>query len=188
MKKSIVRVGYAPITDGETGDTYAAIKWLESDKAGGREYSSDPEGESTEIYADGKVVLSCDSNNGYTHKLTLLDLIDDVAKDWLGRTVNTGGVSEYGNVSEYPRFALLIAEEKTAGGVVVSTYYNSQVSKRPSKAGKTSEGKLEGQYAEFEIKSRPRASDTLICWETTVTDVSKLPTAVGEPTTTQTAG
>lgn len=186
MKKSIVRVGYAQITAGAEGiDEYAPIKWLESEKAGGREYSSEPEGESTEIYADGKVVRSCDSNNGYKHTLTLLDLIDDVAKDWLGRAVNANGVAEYGNMTEYPRFVLLIAEEMTEGGVKVATYYNSQVYKRPKKAGKTSEGKIEGQFAEFEIASRPRASDTLICWEHDVVSVSALPTSVGEPTIAQ---
>lgn len=180
MKVSIAKVGYATITDGDTADTYGTIKWLESEKAGGREYTADPRGELAEIYADGKTVITCDTNDGYDIKLTLIDIIDDISKDWLGRTVDkNGNVAEYGNVTQYPRFALILSEKTSDGAGKLSTYYNVQISKRPSKAGKTSEGKLEGQYSEYQLVARPREADTLVCYEQAG---NTLPTAVPEPT------
>lgn len=183
MKKSIAKVGYAPITrtTSSTGttDTYGAVTWLESEKAGGREYSAEPRGEVSEVYADGKVVLSLDSNDGYDIKLTLLDIIDDIKKAWLSQTASTDGIVEYGNVSEYPSFALLLAEDLTNATIELTTYYNTQVTKRPTKNGKTSEGKFEAQFKEFELAARPRSSDTAVCFEKIITS---LPTAVPEPT------
>lgn len=181
MKKSIARVGHFPITPGNASgpEAYGTIIWLESEKSGGREYTAEPKGETTEIYADGKAVISVDDNSGYDIKLVLLSLIDDIAIAWLGRTKDAdGGLAEYANAGEYPRFGLAIAEDTTDGAGLISYYYNCQISKRPSKSGKTSEGKLEGQYAEFQIAARPRASDSLICYEKTG---KILPTAVPEP-------
>lgn len=186
MKKSIAKVGYFTITPPTTAGakpTYGAITQLESEKSGGREYSAEPNGESADIYADGKVVISLDSNNGYDIKLTLLDLIDDVAQNWLGRSVDTDkkGIAEYANSTEYPKFGLVILENTTDGLGKLTFYYNCQVSKRPSKTGKTSEGKLEGQFAEFQIAARPRDYDSLVCYEHTGTTI---PSAVMEPTVT----
>lgn len=183
MKKTIAKVGYFKITaPTEPGGkpTYGAITQFESEKSGGREYSAEPNGEPAQIYADGKVVLSVDSNNGYDIKLTLLDLVDDVSKEWLGRTVDAdgSGVAEYADVTEYPRFGLVILEDTTDGLGKLTFYYNCQVSKRPNKAGKTSEGKFEGQFAEFQIAARPRENDHLVCYEHTGTVI---PAAVMEP-------
>lgn len=190
MKKSIAKVGYFPITEPtEPGGkpTYGPIKQLESEKSGGREYSADPNGENTEIYADGKVVLSVDSNNGYDIKLTLLDLIDDVAKDWLGRTLDEDGkgVAEYANAPENPKFGLVISEDTTDSLGKLTFFYNCQVSQRPSKAGKTAEGKLEGQFTEFAIAARPRDYDSLVCYEHQGTVI---PAAVIEPATATGSG
>jgi phi13 family phage major tail protein len=167
LKKSIVKVGTFPITQSETGETsYGSIEWLESKKSGGREYSAEPSGEMTEVYADGKVVYCAEENNGYTIKLTLLALIDKIAKEWLGYTVDSRkGVAEYATGKEYPHFGLAIAEDTTDGKTTITFYYNCQISKRPTKAGKTSEGKFEAQFAEFELNSRPREPDKLVCYE-----------------------
>lgn len=181
MKKSIVKVGHFTITKAENGAiTYGPINWLESKQSGGREYSAEPTGELAEVYADGMVVYSAEENTGYNIKLVLLSLIDDIAQAWLGYTVDTvkKAVAEYADAGERPYFGLAIAESTTSGKDKVSFYYNCQVSKRPSKNGKTAEGKFEPQFAEFELAARPRPQDTLVCYEI---PVETLPTAVLEP-------
>lgn len=183
MKKSIVRVGTFPITQAEDGEiSYGAIEWLESEKSGGREYSAEPSGENAEVYADGRVVYSAEENNGYTIKLVLLSLIDKIAKEWLGNRVDasTKSVAEYADGAQRPYFGLAIAESTTSGETVVTYFYNCQVSKRPTRSGKTTEGKFEAQFAEFEIAARPRESDSLVCYEVAAAG-GALPSAVAEP-------
>lgn len=184
MKKSIVHVGYFPITTGDKGvQTYGTISWLESNLAGGREYSAEPTGEASEVYADSVVVYSAEENSGYNIKLTLLDLIDNVAKDWLGLEVNSvsGSIAEYANAGERPRFGLAIVETTTGSKNVITFYYDCQASKRPSEKGKTGEGKFEAQYAEFELAARPRLKDTLVKFRESI-PVMTYPTTVSEPT------
>lgn len=181
MKKSIVKVGTFAVTESETGEvTYGAVEWLESKKSGGREYSAEPNGEVTEIYADGRVVYSVEDNNGYTIKLVLLALIDKIAKDWLGYTVDAAkkATAEYADGKERPHFGLAIAESTTEGTTQITFYYDCQVTKRPTKSGKTTEGKFEAQFAEFELAARPRESDSLVCYEL---ECSTLVTTVPEP-------
>lgn len=158
LKKTIAKVGYAlQGVDGEGKITYGPVKWFVSTEAGGREYSAEPSGELTEVYADGQCVYSAEDNNGYTVKLILLSVIDNIDKDWLGNIIDANGVAEYATATEKPKFALIVVEETTNGIGQTTIYYNSQVSKRPTAAGKTSEGgKFEAQFAEFEIAARPR--------------------------------
>lgn len=164
MRKSIVKVGYFPITEVEGAETYGAIKWLESEKSGGRAYSAAPKGELSEVYADGRVVYSEETNDGYDISLTLIDLIDDIAEDWLGRTVTETGVAEYANANT-PKFGLAIAESTSDGVGEITIYYNCKVNARPTKAGATTEGSFAAQYTEFAIGARPRAKDMLVKYE-----------------------
>ena len=79
IEKTIARIGYAMITAATASAiTYGNLTWLESEKAGGREISSEPQGELQEEHADGKVVMSYDNNGGYKHNLTLLAALDSV--------------------------------------------------------------------------------------------------------------
>lgn len=181
MEKTIAKVGYAPIEVGSDGtETYGSVIWLESKLSGGREYSAEPTGEATEIYADGVVVYSSEENSGYSIKLTLLALIDKVEKDWLGFTVDPAkkSVAEYANSGSRPYFALLVSVADETWKETVITYYNCQASKRPSHTVKTSEGKLDPQFAEFEIAARPREKDHLVRYKLPVT---ALPATVPEP-------
>ena len=74
-----------------------------------------------------------------------------IDKDWLGNIIDANGVAEYATATEKPKFALIVVEETTNGIGQTTIYYNSQVSKRPTAAGKTSEGgKFEARFAEFE--------------------------------------
>lgn len=165
LKKSIVDVGYAPIT-GVADDgtyTYDNIVWLIATEAGGREYSAEPKGEATEIYANGIVVYSAEENNGYDIKLTLLAAIDDVEKDWIGNDVIAGGgIIEKAKSAERPKFALIVVEDTTAETGLTTVFFNCSVSTRPSISGKTSEGKFDPQFPEYAISARPRPEDKLV--------------------------
>lgn len=183
MKKSIARVGIALIENpGTETEAIGEYTWLESEKAGGREYSAEPQGESTEVYADGRSVFSLNENNGYNITLTLLAIIDKIAIDILGRKKTKEGIAEYADGKEAPRFALALAEDDTEGNRVISQYPNCQISGRPSKNGKTSEGSFDPQFPQFAIAARPRAKDKLVCHEITKKQTEELPTEFVEPT------
>lgn len=170
LTKSISKIGYAIATVSDTSVTYSAPKWLPTFEAGGREYSAEPNGEVTEIYADGICVYSQEDNNGYDINLTLLAVIDDIQKDWYGfekvtnESGNTGTV-EYANAKTYPKFALFICEDTTNGVGKTTIFYYCNINKRPSKSGKTAEGKFDPQFPQFELASRPRSTDRLVKWE-----------------------
>lgn len=166
MKKQLVKVGYAPAVMSPDGSmTYEEIIKLETTLSGGREYSAEPVGDTTEVYADSVSVYTDEANNGYDIKLTLIALIDKVEKEWLGFAVDESGktTDEYANAPARPRFALLVADATTDGKGEITVFYNCQVSKRPGISGKTAEaGKFDPQYQEFEIAARPRISDGLV--------------------------
>lgn len=188
MNTGIARVGYAKVTVGTDGAiTYGSVMKLESELSGGREFTADPKGDLTEVYADGKLVKSVEVNDGYDIKLILLDIIDDIHKDWLDNTVDSEHktVAEYSKTKQRPKFCLILAETTDDGLGKITYYYNAQVTKRPSKSSKTSEGKFEAQFKEFAIGARPRPTDGLVCYETTGTEI---PAAVVEPTTEETEG
>lgn len=163
MKKSIVKVGYAPITwSGESKKySYGAIKFFESEKSGGREFKATPRGELTEIYADGKRVIAVNENDGYDIDLQLLDIVDDIDKDWLGNEVSTdgSGIAEYNTGAELPKFALAIVHTQTDGKYLTEFYYQVQATARPDKSGKTSEGKFEASFLDIKLKASPREHD-----------------------------
>lgn len=161
FKKSIAKVGYAPITENEDGtSSYGAVKWFESKVSGGREYTAEPAGETTEVYADGIAVYSAEENNGYDIKLILLAAIDDVEVDWLGNEkVSGGGIAEIARPIARPKFALIFVEDTTNEAGTTTIYFCCSVSKRPSMSGKTSEGKFELQFPEYQISARPRPED-----------------------------
>ncbi len=165
LKKGIAKVGYAPITVSGAGEyTYGNVKWLKSDEAGGREYTAEPNGENTEIYADSISVYSAEENNGYDITLILLAVIDDIEKDWLNNSeLATGGYVEIASPVAKPKFALFLIEDTSNNTGQTTVFFNCQVSKRPSKTGKTSEGSFEAQFPEYTISARPRPSDRWVC-------------------------
>lgn len=154
MVKTIAKVGYA--TYDEEQGTYGTVKQLESDEAGGRNFSAEPRGEVTEIYADGKVAIAVDNNDGYDIDLELLDIIDDIEKDWLGTSVNTstGAKAEFSTGALMPKFCLLLLEE-TVGGSQLTYYPMCQCTKRASRSSKTSEGTFDPQFPTISIAARP---------------------------------
>lgn len=162
LPRSIKNVGYAKITsvDNNTGKpTYGNVNWLVHNEAGGREYTAEPKGEVSSIWADGQEVYGEEENCGYDLALTLLSVIDDIDEDWLNRVVASDGSysEEYADTGEYPHFALLIIEDTTDGVGQTRVFYDCHVTKRPTESGKTSEGgALDPMFPEYAISAVPR--------------------------------
>ena len=163
LPRTIKNVGYALITavDNNTGKpTYGSVKWLVHNEAGGREYSAEPKGEVSSIYADGIEVYGEEENCGYDITLTLLSWIDDIDDEWLNRVIDeTNGTfsEEYADTGAYPHFALIIIEDTTDGVGQTTIWYDCHVTKRPTESGKTSEGgALDPMFPEYAISSIPR--------------------------------
>lgn len=184
LPRSIKNVGYAMITsvDNNTGKpTYGDVQWLVHNEAGGREYTAEPKGEVSSVWADGVEVYSEEENSGYDITLTLLAFIDDTDEDWLNRVVDSNGqyVEEYAGTGEYPHFALLIIEDTTDGVGQTHVFYDCHVTKRPTESGKTSEGgALDPMFPEYAISAVPR--EDCGCVERKIKGKSKL-SAVPEP-------
>ena len=192
MKKSIVAVGWFPIEfTKETGYTYDKINWFGDGEAGGRDFTADPRGELTEVYANGKCVLSVNENDGYDIKLQLLSVVDDIEKEWFGRDVDaaTHAVAEYSDGKEFPKFGLVVVYTNVSGGYIVEWYYQCQVSKRNAKSGKTTEGKFEAQFLDLELTAKPRENDNADKRLVTYTEyLEAMPEAVNEPAKTSNSG
>ena len=187
MIKTLAKVGYAPIKTAEDAPyTYDDIIYFKSKEAGGREVSSEPKGETTPIYADGVVVYTADENAGYDHKVQLIDIIDKIDTDWLGNLKTTeGGILEVNSGEEKPHFALIVAKERFNGDTKyeVDIFFDTQVSKRPARNSKTSEGKFDPQFIDYELTSVPRTDNHFVRY-TLYTD--ELPKTVTVPTVTET--
>ncbi len=184
LPRSIKNVGYAMITsvDNNTGKpTYGNVNWLVHNEAGGREYTAEPKGEVSSIWADGHEVYGEEENCGYDLALTLLSVIDDIDEDWLNRVVASDGSysEEYADTGEYPHFALLIIEDTTDGVGQTRVFYDCHVTKRPTESGKTSErGALDPMFPEYAISAVPR--EDCGCVERKIKAKTKI-SAVPEP-------
>lgn len=182
MIKTIAKVGYAKLNeDAESNITYDPVTWFKSKEAGGREFSAEPNGEVAKIEADGQYIYNAEDNQGYDISLTLIDIIDNIDKDWLGNIVTDEGVFEYNNNEEKPRFALVVANETLAGKTKysVDTYYNCMVSSRPTRSSKTSAGNIDPNFPEYKISSYP-LPDIKLVRNTKLLDT--LPTSISLPT------
>lgn len=184
LPRSIKNVGYAMITsvDNNTGKpTYGNVNWFVHNEAGGREYTAEPKGEVSSIWADGQEVYGEEENCGYDLALTLLSVIDDIDEDWLNRVVASDGSysEEYADTGEYPHFALLIIEDTTDGVGQTRVFYDCHVTKRPTESGKTSEGgALDPMFPEYAISVVPR--EDCGCVERKIKAKAKI-SAVPEP-------
>jgi len=186
MNRTLAKVGYALIkTTEDASYTYDDIIYFKSKEAGGREVSSDPQGEPTVIDADGIVVYRAEENSGYTHKVQLIDIIDKIDTDWLGNKKTTeGGILETNSGAERPRFALVVAKERLNADTKyeVDIYFDTQVSKRPARNIKSVVGKFEPEFIDYELTSVPRTDNKDVRY-TMYTD--ELPTTIPTPVVTE---
>lgn len=167
LEKTLARIGYAMITASTPSSvTYGPVNWLDSTKAGGREISSEPQGELQEEHADGIIVFSSDINGGYKHNLTLLSVLDSVDKDWLNKVeLEDGSIAEFADGNPAPRFALLVAKETIDGDNIynVETYYNTTASRytKNSKSHKPGDP-IDFEFPQYSLTSRPSEVNKLV--------------------------
>ena len=160
MKTGIVRIGYAPITFGTGTVTFGTPVYLADAQAGAREYSAEPKGDLHTVWANSALVYVGNANSGYDIDVTLIDIIDDIAKSWYGDVAatmgNTAGVAEEGKAVTRPHFALILSEETTDGTGKTTVYFNTCAGKKPTMNGKTKEdGDWDDQFVEYHLISAP---------------------------------
>ncbi len=166
MKTGIVKIGYAPITFGSGGAvTFGTPVYLADAEAGAREYSTEPKGDIHTVWANSTLVYAGNQNSGYDITLTLIDIIDDIAKTWYGDVAasmgQTAGIAEEGKAVSRPHFALIISEDTTDNIGKTTVFYNCCAGKKPASKGKTAEnGDWEDQFVEYAITAAPIENPT----------------------------
>ncbi|MBQ7505311.1 MAG: hypothetical protein IJT79_08360 [Ruminococcus sp.] len=182
ITKSIAKIGWAPIFEDTNGNfSYGAVNWLPDVTGGGREISSAPQGETKEIYANGKCVVSVGEKAGYDVTLTLMSLLDDIEVAWLGnKRTTTGGILEASDDKPTPRIALLAAYElfNSDTKYKVETYFYC-TAQDPTRSAKTKEKSFDPDFPQYTIKSMPRPDN---CYILNTEYVNELPSEIVLPT------
>ena len=122
MKTKLVNVGFAPITR-QDKDTYTVGTpvYFAAAQAGGREYKADPTGSVKTIDANSQTVYEAEVNGGYEIELTLIDIIDTIAEQWLDYEIRSNGTLEVAKDTEKPRFALILSDNYTCNALIILT-------------------------------------------------------------------
>jgi len=164
MKTKLVRVGFAPITvQNETTYTVGTPVYFAAAEAGGREYKATPTGTVKTIDANSVTVYEAEVNGGYEIELTLIDIIDTIAEQWLGFEVRSNGTLEVAADVEKPRFALILSDNDTSDVGKTEIFYNCVCTARPDISGKTAEqGNWDDQFVTYKIAARPRLKDKYV--------------------------
>lgn len=182
MNRTIAKIGYAPITArAATGYTYSNVKWFDENGGAGRNVSSTPFGETYSIFGNGRMIYGGEINNGRDLEVTLIDILDDIRKDWLGEVQMSNGYMEKALSTELPRFALLVAKEKFDSNKLyeVDIYFDCQISERRSFTDKTSENNFDPEFPTYKIKAFPTLDNKYVVWQQ---DLDELPTTLTTPT------
>lgn len=89
------------VTEGTTGwGTPQAIE-------GAVNFTTSPEGDTTEFYADNTKYFTHTSNNGYTGELEIANIPDDILAEMLGMTIDSNGMLVESAGDEPKEFALM---------------------------------------------------------------------------------
>lgn len=160
MKTGIVKCGFAPLTVTNGTPTWGSPVYFADAEAGTREYSAEPKGDVHTVWANSLLVYLGNKNSGYDISLTLIDYIDDIAKQWyndVSVTMGTkSGLAETGQATQRPRFALILSEETTDGQGKTTIFFNCCAGKKPSINGKTAEdGDWDDQFPEYTLIASP---------------------------------
>jgi phi13 family phage major tail protein len=121
---------------------------------GAIEISLDAEGDSSPFYADNVVYYMCNSNNGYSGKLTIVKPSEAFREKILGELLDKNGVLIEDSTVVSKEFAMAFEFEGDAKKVR-HLFYRCTAT-RPSVSSKTKEDKIDPNTSELKITAIPR--------------------------------
>jgi phi13 family phage major tail protein len=123
-------------------------------------FSTSPEGEESEFYADNTKYFTHTSNNGYTGELEMANIPDDVLAEMLGMTIDRNGMLVESADDEPKEFALMgqIQGDKKNRRFV---YYRCKAS-RPGQESSTSEASVTPTTDTLSLTILPLESNKII--------------------------
>jgi len=150
-------VHYAKITEGSNGEiSYGSPVAL----PGGVNLTLDPEGDSSDFFADDSIYYSLSVNQGYSGTLELALVPEAFLTDIMGYTKDSNGALIENADDKYSPFALGFEIQGDEKGRRV-WYYNCSVS-RSSQNASTKEQNATPQTESLSIKAMPRLSDKAV--------------------------
>lgn len=153
----ISNIHYALVTetenDGVVTSTYGTPKKL----AGGKTLTLDPNGDTTDIFADNSVWAHIASNIGYTGSIELMRILQEAMAEIItGRKIDEdGNLYETAKDSDGIPFALLF-EKQTDVGCQRFVFYRC-FADRPSVAANTKETSIEPDTETLNLTATPRS-------------------------------
>jgi phi13 family phage major tail protein len=123
-------------------------------------FSTSPEGEESEFYADNTKYFTHTSNNGYTGELEMANIPDGVLADMLGMTIDSNGMLVESADDEPKEFALMgqIQGDKKNRRFV---YYRCKAS-RPGQESSTTEASVTPTTDTISLTILPLESNKII--------------------------
>jgi len=123
-------------------------------------FSTSPEGEESEFYADNTKYFTHTSNNGYTGELEMANIPDDVLADMLGMTIDNNGMLVESADDEPKEFALMGQIQGDAKNRRF-VYYRCKAS-RPGQESSTTEASVTPTTDTISLTILPLESNKLI--------------------------
>ena len=123
-------------------------------------FSTSPEGEESEFYADNTKYFTHTSNNGYTGELEMANIPDDVLAEILGMTIDSNGMlveSADDMPKEFALMGQIQGDQKNRRFV----YYRCKAS-RPSQESSTTEASVTPNTDTVSLTILPLESNKLI--------------------------
>jgi len=158
VKYGLEQVHIAFFSEGSTSETPAwdpprAIK-------GAVSFSTSPEGEESEFYADNTKYFTHTTNNGYTGELEVANIPDDILAGMLGMTIDNNGMLVESADDEPKEFALMgqvQGDQKNRRFV----YYRCKAS-RPGQESSTTEASVTPNTDTVSLTILPLESNKII--------------------------
>ena len=123
-------------------------------------FSTSPEGEESEFYADNTKYFTHTSNNGYTGELEMANIPDDVLADMLGMTIDNNGMLVESADDEPKEFALMGQIQGDAKNRRF-VYYRCKAS-RPGQESSTTEASVTPTTDTISLTILPLESNKII--------------------------
>lgn len=153
VKFGLSNVHLAPLTIGDNGYTYGDI----INVPGAVNISLEPQGDSTDFYADNIKYFSESANQGYEGDLEIAMITDEIREKIFGETKDSNGAFIENGSDKFKPFALGFQIDGDEKGRKF-WYYNCSCSRSKNEA-KTTENSKEPSTDSLTIKAMPRDTD-----------------------------